>query len=148
MCSHGSLGSQSRASVTDDTRDRRLARQRASQKQRLASETGDERETRLSQRRWARERACCEARSSQDRDTHLKQIRVADRGRRALETPSQRNIRLSRARLNLSLDVHDTSSTFKFLPECQTHCPHAKPLLVSATCATTEHTRSIYWTAF
>ena len=72
-------------------------------------------------------------------------MRVADRRRRTLETPSQRNIRLSSAAKYLSLDVHDTCryKHVQVLLECQTHRPHAQPLLVSTTCASIERTRSL-----
>ena len=76
-----------------EARGRRLERERARRRQRLASETAAERERRLSQRR-ARDRARRAARSSPTSETRLVQMGSVERRRRATETPDQRETRL------------------------------------------------------
>ena len=68
-----------------EARGRRLERERARRRQRLASETAAERERRLSQRR-ARDRARRAARSSPTSETRLVQMGSVERRRRATYT--------------------------------------------------------------
>ena len=78
-------------------RDRKLARDRARRRERLASETAEEKERRLSQRR-VRDRA--RRRPSAHSEKHLEQMRSTERQRRAVESQDQRETRLTRNRLS------------------------------------------------
>ena len=72
-CDRRPATAHSRASESTETRERRLARNRAHRREILASETAEERERRLSQRR-VRDRACRAAKSAVNtqRDTQMR----------------------------------------------------------------------------
>ena len=95
-----SNGSLSRASESTEARDRKLARDRARRRERLASETAEEKERRLSQRRVRDRARRAASRPSAHSEKRLEQMRSTERQRRAVESQDQRETCLTRNRLS------------------------------------------------
>ena len=108
-CDQTAATAPSRASESTEARDRKLARDRARRRERLASETAEEKERRLSQRRVrdrarraasrpsahsekardrARRRERLASETAEEKERRLSQRRVRDRARRAASRPS------------------------------------------------------------
>ena len=99
-CDRRPATARSRASESTETRERRLARNRARRRELLASETAEERETRLSQRRVRDRARRAASRPSTPSETRREQMRSTERQRRAVESQAQRETRLTRYRLS------------------------------------------------
>ena len=99
-CDQTAATAPSRASECTEARDRKLARDRARRRERLASETAEEKERRLSQRRVRDQARRAASRPSAHSEKRLEQMRSTERQRRAVESQDQRETRLIRNRLS------------------------------------------------